>query len=52
VHRVLPDLTAGECREFISAIASLAGCLWQIANPVPALAALFAGDPGRSCWRG
>jgi hypothetical protein len=45
VHRVLPDLTAGECREFISAIASLAGCLWQIANPVPALAALFAGDP-------
>jgi len=45
VHRVLPDLTEGECLEFISAIASLAGSLWQIANPVPALAALFASDP-------
>ena len=45
VHRVLPDLTEQECREFISAIASLAGSLWQIANPVPALAALFAADP-------
>jgi AcrR family transcriptional regulator len=45
VHRVLPDLTERECREFISAIASLAGNLWQIANPVPALAALYASDP-------
>jgi AcrR family transcriptional regulator len=45
VHRVLPDLTEQECREFISAVASLAGNLWQIANPVPALAALFASDP-------
>ena len=45
VHRVLPDLTEQECLEFISALASLAGNLWQIANPVPALAALFAADP-------
>jgi AcrR family transcriptional regulator len=45
VHRALPDLTEQECREFISVIASLAGNLWQIANPVPALAALFAADP-------
>jgi AcrR family transcriptional regulator len=45
VHRVLPDLTERECREFISALASLAGTVWQIANPVPALAALFAADP-------
>src|ERR1700761_6926153 len=45
VHRVLPDLTEQECREFISVIASLAGNLWQIANPVPALAAMFAADP-------
>ena len=45
VRRVLPDLTERECLEFISAIASLAGSLWQIANPVPALAALFASDP-------
>jgi AcrR family transcriptional regulator len=45
VHRALPDLTIAECREFISAIASLAGSVWQIANPVPALAELFASDP-------
>jgi AcrR family transcriptional regulator len=45
VHRALPDLTEQECREFISVIASLAGSLWQIANPVPALAAMFAADP-------
>jgi AcrR family transcriptional regulator len=45
VRRVLPDLTERECREFISAIASLAGSVWQIANPVPALAALYASDP-------
>jgi AcrR family transcriptional regulator len=46
IHRALPDLTEQECREFIAAIASLAGSLWQIANPVPALAALYAADPG------
>ena len=45
VHRALPDLTEQECLEFISAIAGLAGTVWQIANPVPALAALFASDP-------
>jgi AcrR family transcriptional regulator len=45
VRRALPDLTEQECREFISVIASLAGNLWQIANPAPALAALFAADP-------
>ena len=45
VRRALPDLTEQECREFIAAIASLAGTLWQIANPVPALAAMFAADP-------
>ena len=45
VHRVLPDLTAEECREFISAMASLAGSLWQISNPPPALAELYASDP-------
>jgi AcrR family transcriptional regulator len=45
VRRALPGLTEQECREFIAAIASLAGNLWQIANPVPALAAMFAADP-------
>jgi len=45
VHRALPELTEQECLEFIAVIASLAGNLWQIANPVPALAAMFAADP-------
>jgi AcrR family transcriptional regulator len=45
VGRVLPDLTEQECLEFISAVAALAGNLWQIANPAPPLAALFASDP-------
>jgi AcrR family transcriptional regulator len=45
VHQVLPDLTAEECLEFISAMANLAGSLWQISNPPPALAELYASDP-------
>ena len=45
VHRVLPDLTGDECREFISTMANLAGSLWQIANPPPALARLYISDP-------
>ena len=48
VRRALPDLTGQECLEFIAVIASLAGNLWQIANPVPALAAMFAADPALS----
>jgi AcrR family transcriptional regulator len=51
VHRALPDLTGDECGEFIAALASLAGSVWQMANPVPALAELFASDPalGLAC---
>jgi AcrR family transcriptional regulator len=45
VHQVLPDLTLAECTEFVSALASLAGSLWQIANPPAALAELYASDP-------
>ena len=45
IRRALPELTAGECREFISAMASLAGAMWQIANPPAALADLYAADP-------
>jgi AcrR family transcriptional regulator len=45
VRRVLPDLTGDECREFVSTMASLAGSLWQIANPPPALADLYRSDP-------
>jgi AcrR family transcriptional regulator len=46
VRQALPDLTPAECTEFVAAMASLAGALWQIANPGPALAALYASDPG------
>jgi len=51
VHRVMPALTRAECREFVATLASLAGSLWQIANPPPALAELYASDPalGQAC---
>jgi AcrR family transcriptional regulator len=45
VRRVLPGLTPAECTEFTATLASLAGSLWQIANPTPALAELYASDP-------
>ena len=45
IHRVLPELTEGGCRDFVSAMASLAGAMWQIASPPPALAQLYAADP-------
>ena len=45
VQRTLPTLTLAEAREFVATLASLAGSLWQIANPAPALAELFASDP-------
>ena len=45
VARVLPALSMAEAREFVATLASLAGSLWQIANPAPALAELYASDP-------
>ena len=45
VQRVLPVLRMAEAREFVATLASLAGSLWQIANPAPALAELYASDP-------
>jgi AcrR family transcriptional regulator len=50
-QRVLPGLTLAECGEFVAAIASLAGAVWQMANPGPALAELYASDPAlaRAC---
>ena len=45
VHRVLPGLAETECTEFVSAMATLAGALWQIANPPQPLAQLYATDP-------
>jgi hypothetical protein len=51
VRRVLPQLTLAEAAEFVAALASLAGAVWQIANPPPALAGLYASDPAlaRAC---
>jgi AcrR family transcriptional regulator len=51
MHRALPQLTPDECREVVSTIANAAGSLWQIANPPPALADLYASDPelGHAC---
>ena len=51
VRRVLPELTLAEAAEFVAALASLAGAVWQIANPAPALAELYASDPvlSRAC---
>ena len=51
IHGVLADRTVTECREVVSAVASLAGATWQIANPPPALAELYASDPAlaRAC---
>ena len=47
-QRVLPDLTVAECGEFVAALATLAGATWQMANPGPALAELYASDPALS----
>jgi AcrR family transcriptional regulator len=47
-QRVLPDLTVAECLEFVAVVASLAGATWQMANPGPALAELYASDPALS----
>jgi AcrR family transcriptional regulator len=44
-HMVLPRLTVEECRELVSTLANVAGSLWQIANPPPALSELYASDP-------
>jgi AcrR family transcriptional regulator len=51
VRRVLPALTLAECVEFVSALASLAGAVWQIANPRPVLVEFYAADPAlaRAC---
>ena len=51
VRGVLPGLTLAECGEFVAALASLAGAVWQIANPAPVLAELYASDPAliRAC---
>jgi AcrR family transcriptional regulator len=47
-QRVLPDLTVAECLDFVAVVASLAGATWQMANPGPALAELYASDPALS----
>ena len=51
IHGVLEDRTVTECREVVSAVASLAGATWQIANPPSALTELYTSDPAlaRAC---
>src|SRR6201996_4656818 len=51
VRGVLPELTLTEALEFVAAVASLAGAVWQIANPSAVLAELYASDPalGLAC---
>ena len=41
----LPDLSAEDRRQLISTTALLAGAMYQIATPPPALAELYATDP-------
>ncbi|HEY0935979.1 MAG TPA: TetR/AcrR family transcriptional regulator [Trebonia sp.] len=48
IRPVLPALTPAECVEVVSALASLAGAVWQIANPGSVLAGLYASDPALS----
>jgi hypothetical protein len=49
VQRVLPELTLAECTEFVATLASLAGSLWQIANPAPALFPAGTRPTGNRC---
>jgi AcrR family transcriptional regulator len=41
----LPQLTRSERRELVSMVALLAGAMYQIATPPPALAALYLAEP-------
>jgi AcrR family transcriptional regulator len=41
----LPDLSADERRELVSAVALLAGAMYQIATPPPPLAQLYEAEP-------
>jgi AcrR family transcriptional regulator len=41
----LPDLRPDERQELVSATAMIAGALWQISTPGPALAEVYAADP-------
>ena len=45
IRRFLPRVTAEEARELVSALATLTGSLWQIANPPAVLAELYRSEP-------
>ena len=45
VAAALPPLTAGEGRRAVSMVTGLAGALWQISHPVPAVAGIYAAEP-------
>lgn len=45
VGRALPQLTAGQSRDLVGLTATLASGLWQVSNPPPPLARLYAEEP-------
>jgi AcrR family transcriptional regulator len=45
VHGFLPEINEPEARELVSALATITGSLWQIANPPAVLAELYRSDP-------
>jgi AcrR family transcriptional regulator len=45
LHRVRPALSEADSIDVIATATSLAGALWQMANPSPEVAALYRSDP-------
>lgn len=45
ISDAMPGLSHGDAQTLVSISARLAGSTWQIANPPPALAALYRSDP-------
>ncbi|SDT42182.1 transcriptional regulator, TetR family [Streptomyces sp. TLI_053] len=45
VRELLPALDEQDVTDLVATAVSLAGALWQIANPGPEVAALYRGDP-------
>jgi AcrR family transcriptional regulator len=44
LYGALPARTLTQCRELVATLATMAGSLWQIANPPAPLAQLYASD--------
>src|SRR5258705_4399055 len=46
MRRLLPVLTQRDCVDVIAAATAVSGAFWQMANPGPAVAALYRSDAG------